>query len=134
MNDKGHLSAGANLSGKSARRNVNAPGNKGEKHYQRFGMVTDGRPIRRLKFYPGGGVIVSVPYGYQPLLIYEPDGYLWLRMSNLTIRITGRGLDILERYVADEAVLWIRADSEITDDPDDPMYVTEILLEGELID
>ena len=103
-------------------------------NFQRFyGVEKGNRFVRRFKLYFRDGRVLSVPYAYLPLIVYDPGRDLDIKTGDLDIKIKGRGLHKLADWLSDEKVLWIRESASGIDDEDTEEFISQIDIEGELL-
>lgn len=79
-----------------------------------FATVTGQRTAKALEFIRHGGRSFIVPYGYAPLLWWEPPGLLLVEYPGLfTVALRGKQLGGLQRLLRDMRVVWVRESDPI---------------------
>lgn len=89
--------------------------------------------MRRFKLYFRDGQVISIPYAYLPIVIYEPDRFLNIKTSDLDIRIKGRGLNVLADFLNEEKVQWMKESPSSIDDENEAVFIQSIAVDGALM-
>lgn len=98
-----------------------------------YGLERGNRFVRRFKLFFRTGSVISIPYAYLPVIIYDPDKHLKIKTGELEITIKGRGLDKLSDWLNEEKVLWIKESASNIDSEDGDVFVSEIAVDGDLV-
>jgi hypothetical protein len=99
-------------------------------HY--FGVERDGRILRRFRLFFRDGKVISIPYAYLPLIVYEPDHAIYIKTGELEIVIKGRALNLLAEELNMERIQWIKESESGTDDFEAPVFVESIRMNGDM--
>ncbi len=75
---------------------------------------------------------MQVSYAVLPNVILQSDQVLEINTGQFRITINGRGLEVLEEYIAREIVNWIKESETLLDDKDEHVFVSEIKIEGNI--
>ena len=79
-----------------------------------YATVTGQRTAKALEFIRQSGQSFTVPYGYAPLLWWNPPGLLLIEYPGLfTVALRGKQLGGLQRLLRDMRVAWIRESDAI---------------------
>lgn len=105
-----------------------------EKQNDFFSIERSNRYVRRFRLFFRDGKIISIPYAYLPIIIFDPDRSLLIKTSELEITIKGRALKILADHLSEEKVLWIKESSSGVDNQDSEVFISGIEIEGDLIE
>ncbi|MDF1864398.1 MAG: hypothetical protein P1U70_06170 [Saprospiraceae bacterium] len=100
-------------------------------HY--FGIERGNKFVKRFKLIFRTGQIVSIPYAYLPIIINTPGRDLQIKMNDLEVVITGRGLNFLEEWLNEEKVLWIKESNTSIDEGKGEVYISNIKADGKNI-
>ncbi|MCB0518509.1 MAG: hypothetical protein H6577_10025 [Lewinellaceae bacterium] len=111
---------------------LNKPDPSGQKT-ECFGLERGNRFVRRFKLFFRDGRVISIPYAYLPVVIYDPDRDLKIKTADLEITVKGRGLDKLADHLNEEKVLWIKESASSVDTEDGEVFVFGITVEGDLM-
>lgn len=99
-----------------------------------LGIERGNRFVRRFKLLFKDGGTISVPYAFLPVIIHEPGKGLRIRTGEVEITIKGRGLNVLADHLNEEKVLWIKESGSGTDTGGEEVFVSDIDVEGELLE
>ena len=98
-----------------------------------FGIERGNRFVRRFKLLFRDGRVISVPYAYLPVIIYNPSQNLKIKTGEMEIIMEGRSLDKLADWLSEEKVLWIKEAPSGTDDETSEVFISYIRVEGDLM-
>lgn len=99
-----------------------------------FGLERGNRFVRRFRLLFTGGSTISIPYAHLPVILYSPERGLRIRTGEMEVTVKGRGLDVLAGHLNEEKVLWIKESPSGTDTDEHAVFVSEISVEGELLE
>ena len=99
-----------------------------------FGLEQGNRFVRRFRLLFRNGSTVSIPYAHLPIVLYDPDKALRIRTGDLEVTIKGRGLGRLAGHFNDEKVTWAGESPSATDTGDEEVFISEISMDGELLE
>ena len=97
-----------------------------EKTYSHFGLHRGRDGPLRIKLLWRNGESFSFSYALLPTVAFYPDVGLVLIFSNYKVSIAGRGLQVLENYLSEERVVWIKESPSAIDDENEDVFVEHI--------
>lgn len=108
-------------------------GKKPKTEYRCFGLNYEDRYLQRYVLYLRGGMSVSIAYAMLPVIKYRPEGLLYITTELVQVVLSGRGLNILARYLNEERVSWIRESESGMDDGQEDVFIGSIEVKGTLM-
>jgi hypothetical protein len=98
-----------------------------------FDIERGNRFIRRFKLLFRDGRVISIPYAYLPVIIFDPARNLLIKTTDVEITIKGRTLNTLADWLSEEKVIWIKESESGVDDQGSEVFVSDIQIDGDLM-
>ncbi|MFM9949442.1 MAG: hypothetical protein ACKV1O_16010 [Saprospiraceae bacterium] len=95
--------------------NENSPALSDKAPLSCVGLAGSGRNAHKLKLIFKNGNRHSFPYAYMSEVEFDVEGKLTILTSDREITIEGRGLDVLEEWLFENKVVWIKEDNRSFD-------------------
>ena len=103
-----------------------SPSKPVEKTYAGFGVFRGKDTAGRLNLYLKNGAKYSFSYALLPVISFMPPRRLVIKFTGYDVTIEGRGLQILDDYLSQENVNWIKEDPSGFDDPKEEVFIQSI--------
>ena len=91
-----------------------------------IGLAPENHRAPKLKLIFKNGNRCTIPYAYFLRTEYNSEGSLSLFTMELEVLIEGRGLDLLEDWLYDNQVIWVKESHVAFDRSTEPVYVEGI--------
>ena len=101
-------------------------------NYQAYAVAQKG-VIKRFHIYLRSGERYSIPYSLLPIFILISNQELIIKAHELSITITGKGLDQIEDALSTETLLYIKQNPTDKDDGTASVFIQDIQCEGEIL-
>jgi hypothetical protein len=106
--------------------NENDPALSGAQSFSCVGIAESGRIAYKLKLILKNGNRHFFPYAYMSEVAFDIEGRLTILTSEREIIIEGRGLDILEEWIFESRVKWVKEDNRSIDPLEEGVFVRRI--------
>ena len=91
-----------------------------------YAIDTQSNFIKSILFKKRQGVILYMPYSWQPSIEYNPNDGLYIKSLQKTIHITGRGLEPLVHAFGAQSVKWVKESATGVDDKENETFIIDI--------
>lgn len=108
----------------------NAPLNVYANPGQYYAICADDEVLKRFKIVKRCGKIWSVPYSLLPVLILLEGKELVIKTYGVHVVIEGRNLAVIEEYLSNEMLLWVKESASGKDDGKSNVFVSDIQVRG----
>ena len=102
------------------------------KTYTCMGLSKD-HSIKRYKLILRNGSCFNLPYALLPIIKLETEDSLKILMSGVTINISGRGMSVIEGFLFEERIVWMKEHPSLIDDQSQDLYIHQIWVHGDEI-
>lgn len=96
-------------------------------------IVSDTEVLTRFKVILRSGVLQSIPYSTLPIITLIDNQLLIIKAYELTIKVTGRNLTILERNLSSERLIYLKESASGKDDGASHVFIARIEMSGEAL-
>ncbi|MFY0689079.1 MAG: hypothetical protein JXQ90_18050 [Cyclobacteriaceae bacterium] len=110
-----------------------APSNVYANPRQFYAIASENELVKRFKLFLRSGRTYSVPYSLLPVFILLEGKKLVIKTYGIHIAIEGRNLAVLEEYLSDELLLWVKESPGGKDDGKSHVFVSDIYIQGKAI-
>ncbi|QYJ68813.1 hypothetical protein [Flavobacterium litorale] len=96
-------------------------------------IVSDTEVLTRFKVILRSGVLQSIPYSTLPIITLIDNQLLIIKAHELTIKVTGRNLTVLEKNLSSERLIYLKESASGKDDGTSHVFIAHIEMSGKAL-
>ena len=101
---------------------------------QLYALSSDDSVLRKFKIILRCGRTFRIPYAVLPIVeLSDSKDRISIMAYGLLITIEGKGLEVIEEYLAEEILLWLKESPSKKDDGTSRVFISKIILQGKAI-